>query len=306
MEQLPGILIYLCVAVIVPVALARFVVRAQWRVVRSACLIWYGFLLLAFGALGNAEGFGWALIFAMFFSILAVPIIAAVLTGWRWLGRNNTGAASVGPGRPWMQRFPLSLMSPAQWSLVAVLIAGGFLGSYWYEQRDLAARVEVLRQLLDLPKGTKFAAIQSRASPAIAPRIAATVRLTEPQLRAFAAQLDTAPRWPGGPPKYDGAPVEMIAPETIKWRDVPLPVRAGNHFVNWTTLSAADIRNLRRGRAVCIALQFKQGSSRSTRAGEAPRYAARDCSEWASTDRVAAIAIGALDFDTRTLHVLIN
>ena len=87
MQQLPGILVYLCVAGVLPIVLARFVVRAEWRVVRNTCLIWYGFLLLAFGSHGSQEGFGWALIFAMFFSILAVPLIALLLKGWNRLRR---------------------------------------------------------------------------------------------------------------------------------------------------------------------------------------------------------------------------
>lgn len=84
MANLSGILIYLCAAAIIPVALARFLVRADWRTVRNACLVWYGFLVIAFGAAGQ-EGLGWALIFAMFYSIPAVPLISLVLVAVRWL-----------------------------------------------------------------------------------------------------------------------------------------------------------------------------------------------------------------------------
>lgn len=89
MEQIEGIFVYSCIAIVVPVVLARFVVRAEWRIIRNACLIWYGFLLLAFGAMGNAEGFGWALIFAMYFSIPAVPVIATVFRIWNWLTKRR-------------------------------------------------------------------------------------------------------------------------------------------------------------------------------------------------------------------------
>jgi hypothetical protein len=58
MEQLPGILLYFCVAILVPIVLAWFVVRAEWRTVRNTCLIWYGFLLLAFGSLRSQEVLG--------------------------------------------------------------------------------------------------------------------------------------------------------------------------------------------------------------------------------------------------------
>jgi hypothetical protein len=61
---------------------SRFVVRAELRTIRNADRIWYGFLFPAPGAFASAEGFGWALIFAMYFSIPAAPIIALVLRGW--------------------------------------------------------------------------------------------------------------------------------------------------------------------------------------------------------------------------------
>jgi hypothetical protein len=89
MEQLEGLFVYSCIAVIVPVVLARFVVRAEWRIIRNACLIWYGFLFLAFAAFARADGFGWALIFAMYFSIPAVPVIALVLRSWNWLAKRG-------------------------------------------------------------------------------------------------------------------------------------------------------------------------------------------------------------------------
>jgi hypothetical protein len=76
MDQLEGLFVYSCIALIVPVLLARFLVRADWRTIRNACLIWYGFLFLAFGAGTSAEAVGWAMIFAMYFSVLAVPLVA--------------------------------------------------------------------------------------------------------------------------------------------------------------------------------------------------------------------------------------
>jgi hypothetical protein len=87
MDQLEGILVYSCIAVAVPVVLARFVVRAEWRTIRNACLFWYGFLFIAFGAGTSAEAVGWAMIFAMYFSIVAVPLVALVLSSWGWLAK---------------------------------------------------------------------------------------------------------------------------------------------------------------------------------------------------------------------------
>jgi hypothetical protein len=83
-------------------------------------------------------------------------------------------------------------------------------------------------------------------------------------------------------------------------------MHAGNCFEKWTNLSAVEIRSFRRGRVLCVALQRKPRTSRNTQSGDVPRYAATDCSELAKTDRVAVIVLGALDLDTRTLHMIIN
>lgn len=76
--------------------------------------------------------------------------------------------------------------------------------------------------------------------------------------------------------------------------------------MNWTKLSAAEMRGLSRGRVPCIALQGKPRTIRTTQSSNAPRYAASECSELAKTDRVAVVVLGVLDLDTGTLHMLIN
>ncbi len=306
MEQLPGIFFIACLAFIIPVAIAHFVVRADWRTILKTCLIWYGSLFLAFGAFSGGDRVGWTLLAAMFFSVPAVPIIAAVLRGWNWLGRSKVGVASTGLSRPLLQRFPWSLVTPEQLAAVALLAVAYFGYSRWSEQRDLHARAELAGRFLDLPAGTKFSAFQTSNSPATAPRIAAIVRFTKPQFEAFVAQLEQVPLWPQGPPQYDGAPVEVVSPQNIRWREVPLPVQAGNRFVSWNNLSAAELRSLRRGRVLCIALQRKPGSNRGTNSSGVPSYAANDCSELAKTERVSVIVLGALDFETQTLHMIIK
>ncbi len=306
MQQLPAILFISGLAFVVPVALAHFVVRAEWRVIATACLIWYGFLFLAFNGVAGGDGLGWALLASIFFSTFAVPIIAAILKAWNWLGRSKVGVVSTGPSRPLLQRFPWSLVTPEQLAAVA-LLAGAFFGySHWSKQRDLQARAELAGRFLGLPAGTKFASFQSSNSPELAPRIAAIVRFTKSEFEAFAAQLDNGPLWPQGTPHYDGASVEVVSPEPIKWRDLPLPVQAGDRFVSWNNLSAAEIENARRGRALCIALQRKPGINRSSHSPGVSRYASKDCAELAKTERVSAIVLGALDFDTKTLHMIIK
>ncbi|MGL5361931.1 MAG: hypothetical protein ACRDBH_03565 [Bosea sp. (in: a-proteobacteria)] len=98
MQQIGPYLFYASIALVVPVLIARFVVRADWRTIRNACIIWYGLLILAFNGLFDPKGFGWAMIFAMFFSIPAVPLAALGLRllsrAWRELRGGSQGDPS--------------------------------------------------------------------------------------------------------------------------------------------------------------------------------------------------------------------
>jgi hypothetical protein len=81
------ILVFLSIAVVVPVVIARLVVRADWRAIRNACLVWYRFLALASGAFMGGDRLGWAMIPAMFLSVLAVAILALAFKLWGRVAR---------------------------------------------------------------------------------------------------------------------------------------------------------------------------------------------------------------------------
>jgi hypothetical protein len=304
MDNLGPILLIVFVTVVVPVAIARYGVRAEWRTVLWTCLVWYGLIICLTGT--SQDGLGWALLIAPIFSIPAIPIIAFALKTWTWLGRANAGVTIVAAKLPGMRQFPLSLLSPAQWMAAALLVAGWWLGSTWLEQRDLNARADVLRPFFNLPEGAKFSGFQSFNSPLAAPRIAVKMRFSEREFKSFATQIDQGSAWKNGVPDYDGAPLEAPSVETIRWRDLPMPVRAGTEFVSWSNLSGAEIESVRRGRVLCIALQRKPGVFRVEKMKGVPRYLAKDCSDIPETDRVSILALGTLDFETRTLHMMIK
>ncbi len=63
----------------IPVALARYVIRANWREVAAAYGIVVGIMVLFSLAGPNGqkeEAFGWAMILAMFYTIPAVPVFS--------------------------------------------------------------------------------------------------------------------------------------------------------------------------------------------------------------------------------------
>lgn len=199
-------------------------------------------------------------------------------------------------------------MTAKQWFVTALVLVGFSLLVYWQDQRDLSARADVLRQFFGLPTETEFADIRVISKSSVrAPRVEAVVRFTEQQFEDFADNLDSSGIWRQAAPWYDGAPVEADPAENLRWRDPPVPAHAGDRPVSWTRLSAADVAKLQRGRVLCIALQRKPGSDRNEHAvRQAPRFAAKDCSQLAPTEAVATLVLGALDFDTRTLHMVID
>ena len=78
---------FLLMSLVVPLAIAFLVVRGDWRLILIAGLIWYGGLLVVFGA--------WALVFAMFYSVVGLPVIALLLKFGKWLrarARHHTGS----------------------------------------------------------------------------------------------------------------------------------------------------------------------------------------------------------------------
>jgi hypothetical protein len=118
---------------------------------------------------------------------------------------------------------------------MASLLVGFLAFVYWQEQRDVSARANVLRQFFGLSADTKFTEIRSISKSSVnAPRVEAIVRFSESQFNAYAATLDTPSVWPRGVPEFDDAPLEVIFPANMKWRDLPLPPYAGNRPVRGT------------------------------------------------------------------------
>ncbi|OYY00385.1 MAG: hypothetical protein B7Y80_07115 [Hyphomicrobium sp. 32-62-53] len=85
--MLSGGLILLSAYVLVPVAIAWLIVRANVRTIAKAYGIWIGFLVVAFGLLSStsfSEGIGWSLIIAMFYTTPVVPVLCLIMNIWSW------------------------------------------------------------------------------------------------------------------------------------------------------------------------------------------------------------------------------
>ncbi len=74
-------LYFIALTLVVPLALAKLLVGANWLQTGAAFQVLWGVLLLLGLMWGSnwGERFGWPFIFSMFVSIPAVPVIALVL-----------------------------------------------------------------------------------------------------------------------------------------------------------------------------------------------------------------------------------
>lgn len=71
-----------------PILIARYVVRGAWRQILEAYGIWIVLLALLGFLIGgpHGAGYGWAILIAMFTTVIGVPVITGIL---RWSQRNS-------------------------------------------------------------------------------------------------------------------------------------------------------------------------------------------------------------------------
>jgi hypothetical protein len=307
MNQIPALIIIALVAVFVPLALARLIVRADWKIIRNSCMLWYGFLLLAFEGFKSAEHFGWALTFAIFFSIPAVPLLSLILKLWKRLGK--TPAPTVtSQARHWWSRFTLGRMSPAQWTVASLILVGGILYVSWRDQQDINIRTAVLRTFFALPADIQFTDVNriSKSAPTN-PRIEAVAEFTEPQWAAYLQQANQTAQWSLKNVALEDKPLDLASAGNLSWRPSPLPDMVRDHSIRWSKLFSERVSAIRNVRWLCIALRIKRWDERGEGdRSKLPEYAALDCSSISLRQSVSKLVIGVLDLDTKTIHIVMN
>lgn len=77
MIRLLEVLVLLFLYLGLPVAVSRLLTRARWREIANAYCIWLAIVLLGGASMGNSIGekLGWPMIFGLFYTILAIPVM---------------------------------------------------------------------------------------------------------------------------------------------------------------------------------------------------------------------------------------
>ncbi len=199
------------------------------------------------------------------------------------------------------EQRPCRLSNIGHWSLrewVAILTFAGFLLILKVVGAPSVLEEQQLRGQFRLPDSvalTKIYIGRSKAK-ALPGDIEGFVQFTDTQFRRYVATLDDANIWRPLPIVHGGTEFYgPYSPEALLWRDM-----RGAIQLAWGSLSWKQAQEVRSGRLLCFAMRGDDGGGRKMPVHGEP------CPP-PNTPTVKAVYVqGLLDFDTRTLHMLIR
>jgi hypothetical protein len=155
-----------------------------------------------------------------------------------------------------------------------------------------------LREQFHLPPDVSLSEVRvirknRLASP---PAIEGVVRFSETQFRDYVRCLDDPKIWKPAPLPYDGLAFDgPYSPEAIVWRDLP-----GKWRIAWGSLSWKQAQEARNGKLLCFAVRQEGGE------GASASFHGYPCSEAVGTAMTAVFVQGLIDFDSKTLHMIVR
>lgn len=199
-------------------------------------------------------------------------------------------------------------LTPWQWAMTLAIGVGFLLVVSWNHESDKAARLNFLRQQFRLPEDAVFSDYGNISKSSLAfPRVQAIVKFSPEQIQAYADRLDDPSVWRPGYLSYDGKTAMLVSSEPLRWMDVNESGFMNKTQSRWGSLSEEQVPHIRNGRGLCFALRADRlDTAPRSDAEPALRYSVEPCSALGPADGAAAYVMGALDFDTRTLHMIVN
>lgn len=195
-------------------------------------------------------------------------------------------------------------MTARQWMMTLAIGVGFLLVVAWSHERDKDARLDFLRQQFRLPDGVAFSDYRNISKSSVAlPRVQAIVRFSPEQFQAYVSGLDDPRVWRPGHLSPGGGTEIPVSSEALRWSDMQGSNVANDLTGGWGDLSREQVSQIRNGRVLCFALTMTRPDSG---AGSASRYGTKACSDIAPTDVLGVYVLGALDLDTRALHMIAN
>lgn len=292
-------------SIIIPIAVARIALRAQWRRIGQAFGIWWLGYGLAFSIAGmNFERMmAWSKYFNVLWTIPGVLILVALLQ--KFAPRPDTKSSAAAPAKKLSLSEQWATLKPEEKRTTLLIIVGFFLFLFSFQVINTEKYKETLRTQFHLPKNASFEQFRYQAAKGRAawPNIEGVVRFSEDEYRAYMATMWTPGVWKAVPFEHGKASISgPFAADAYAWRSrPPAPVEVGDHLGKFGFLSLQKVYDIKRGRYFCFIVRRIPGAPDS----DARRSADSCWSLQRGEDYVGYVA-GAIDEDTRTLHMIID
>jgi hypothetical protein len=236
------------------------------------------------------------IVIAMLTTIIAIPLIVLVLR----LRDHIRAGASVReqlPGAATGSPFA-AIMQWAKKHWFGILAVAAFLLTLAAIGAPSAAEKEILRSQFHLPPDVALAeiAVDRKKRAPFPADIEGVAQFSSAQFRDYLARLDDPDLWRPQPFRYDGVTFGgAYSPNALLWKDLQ-----GARQLAWGHLSERRARMARSGRLLCFAVQHfdVQEAAPSLRGGA--------CSEIDGKAPKTVYVQGLIDYEARTLHMLVR
>lgn len=204
----------------------------------------------------------------------------------------NDRASSSTPGMRPFRLADFRNWTLGQWGAILAVVC--FLAVLKMVGSPSDTEKEQLRAQFHLPANvalTKVYVDRSKTKPFPA-AIEGYVHFSEPEFQKYVATLDDQRVWQPVPIVHGGtAFLGTYAPDALTWADI-----RASQPLSWGSLSSKQAQDARNGRLLCFALT-ETGSGTGVFHGERCRTGSAGKSAYVK---------GLIDYDTRTLHMLIG
>lgn len=198
-------------------------------------------------------------------------------------------------------------MSASQ-RLISLSVIGVFAAVIFsFEWSRKSRHEEIVRQHLRLPSEIAFDEFRSTSGKrGMGERVEAIAHLSDEEFEKFGGIIagDASVR-----PKPFKFANHLIAADyqsgALSWSNSPRPPFAGNRRVRWGYLSRDLERNPTNVRTLCFAAKPLEDNGGRTGRAEL-NHIARTCSDFSRDERTHMYFLALLDYDTKSLHVIMN
>ena len=187
--------------------------------------------------------------------------------------------------------------SSGEWLSVLVVIVPFLIFSNWVAVPTPHEK-ETLRSQFRLPPDVAIPKVRiSRKERLAEPSpIEGIAQFSDAQLDAYMTTLSNPDVWRPRPIHYGGAAFEGVySPDALRWTDLP-----GERQLGWGALSWKEAQPVRKGSLLCFVVHEVAGTDRR------PSLRADACAAAERTTGRAVFVQGLIDFERRTLHMIVR